>query len=61
MTKDDFVVGGLALLMVVSTLFNATNAQAAKKEEFLARVAAQQALEQTSHIEIMKNTRMPNL
>jgi hypothetical protein len=32
MTKDDFVVGGLALLMVVSTLFNATNAQAAKKE-----------------------------
>jgi len=54
MTKDDFVVGGLAFLMVVSTLFNATNAQAVKKEEFLARVASQQALEQTSHIEIMK-------
>ena len=54
MTKDNFVVGGLALLMVISTLFNATNAQAVKQEEFLAQVAAQQALEQTSQIKIIK-------
>ena len=54
MTKDNFVVGGLALLMVISTLFNATNAQAVKQEEFLAQVAAQKALEQTSHIKIIK-------
>jgi hypothetical protein len=54
MTKDNFVVGGLALLMAVSTLFNATNAQAIKQEKFLAQVAAQQELEQTSHIKIIK-------
>jgi hypothetical protein len=54
MTKDNFVVGGLALLLIVSTLFNASNAQAVKQEELVAKVAAQQALEQTSHIKIIK-------
>ena len=44
MTKDNFVVGGLALLMVVSTLFNASNAQAVKQEELVAKVAAQQTV-----------------
>lgn len=54
MTKDNAVVGGLAFLMVVSTLFNATNAQAIKQEELMAKVVAQQELERTSPEGIIK-------
>jgi hypothetical protein len=53
-TRDNVVVGGLAFLLVVSTLFNASNAQAIKQEELVAKVAAQQMLEQTSHIKIIQ-------
>lgn len=54
MTKDNAVVGGLALLMVVSTLFNATNAQAIKQEELMAKVVAQKELERNSPEGIIK-------
>jgi hypothetical protein len=53
-TKDNVVVGGLAFLLVVSTLFNASNAQAIKQEDLIAKAAAQQALEQTSHLRVIQ-------
>jgi len=53
-TKDNLVVGGLAFLLVISTLFNASNAQAIKQEELMAKLVAQQELERTSPEGIIK-------
>lgn len=54
MTKDNAVVAGLAFLLVFSTFFNATNAQAIKQEKWMAKVIAQQELERISPEGIIK-------
>lgn len=54
MTKENIVVGGLAFLLVISTLFNASNAQAIKQEQMLQNISVPKILEMPSHMKVLK-------
>lgn len=54
MIKDNLVVGGLAFLLVISTLFNASNAQAIKQQEMLEKVSIPKLLKYPSHMKVLE-------
>jgi len=54
MTKDNLVVGGLAFLLVFSTFFNASNAQAIKQKEALEISYTPQLLKKPDHMKVIE-------
>jgi hypothetical protein len=52
--KNDLIVGGLAFLLVISTIFNASNAQAIKEQEMIEKISIPKFLEQPNHMKILE-------
>jgi len=54
MMKDNLVVGGLAFLLVISTIFNASNAEAIKQKEMLANISTPAILKMPEPMKILQ-------
>ena len=54
MIKDNLVVGGLAFLLVISTIFNASNAEAIKQKEMLANISTPAILKMPEPMKILQ-------